>query len=477
MILDKKIKIRITSNVLKYYKQFYDVKNNDIIEIDIKHLHPGSGIKVNVECDVCKAKKYIPYRQYMKSFKNGGYYTCSSKCSSQKKKETYITNYGTEHYMKTEEGKNKISKMWSDGSIDIDKRTKKTKKTLLKKYGDESYVANKKYIQYENSYLGLKCEKCGKIYKISNSLLSDRRKRGEILCTNCNKLYGNVSKGENEIYDFIKSIYNGDIIKNNRTILNGDELDIFIAEKNFAIEYNGLYWHSSAMIKFKDYSKEFVENRHKIKTDECEKQNIELFHIFEDSWVNNKDLIKSMIINKLGLTTNKIYARKTIIKEIKDIKLIREFLNANHIQGFTPSKIKIGLFYNDELVSLMLFDNKNTLVRFCNKKYTNVVGGGSKLLNYYEKKYKPSEIKTYADRTYSNGSLYYTLGFTKIKTNKPSYYYVINKKRYHKSSFMKYKLVEMGFDKNKTEFEIMNERKIHRIYNSGIILFKKIIKK
>ena len=190
-----------------------------------------------------------------------------------------------------------------------------------------------------------------------------------------------------------------------------------------------------------------------------------------------------MILNKLGKTPNKIFARKTEIKEINDNKIIRDFLNKNHIQGFIGSKIKLGLFYNDELVSLMTFgelrkslgqsDKKGSyeLLRFCNKLNTSVVGGASKLFKYFINNFEFNEITSYADRSISNGNLYVSLGFNFEKYTSPNYYYIIDGVRKHRFGFRKDKLVKEGFDLTKTEIQIMSERKINRIYNSGNIKF------
>ena len=163
-----------------------------------------------------------------------------------------------------------------------------------------------------------------------------------------------------------------------------------------------MWWHNE-LNKDKNY--------HLSKTEECEKQGIQLIHIWEDDWLYKKDIVKSIILNKLN--KNKIiYARKCKIKEIKN-DLYRKFLDDNHIQGYINSKIKIGLFYDDELVSLMTFGNRRVamgkkstnddeyeLLRFCNKLNTNIIGGASKLFKYFIDTYKPEEITTYADRSF-----------------------------------------------------------------------------
>jgi len=282
------------------------------------------------------------------------------------------------------------------------------------------------------------------------------------------------SKSEVEINCFINSL-NLKTETSNRTILNGQELDIFIPSHNLAIEFDGLYFHSE---KFRD------KNYHLNKTIECENKNIKLIHIFEDEWIFKKDIVKSRLKNILGLTTSKIYGRQTIIKEI-DNKLAKQFLNNNHLQGYTNSLIKLGLFYNNELVSVMLFNKPRKgiggsfdgyeLSRFANKMNYNVIGGASKLLKYFINIYKPKEIRSYADRRWSDGSLYETLGFELTHINRPNYWYIINKQiREHRFNFRKEKLQKQGFDTiNKTEHEIMLKRGIYRIYDCGTLSYKK----
>jgi hypothetical protein len=210
-----------------------------------------------------------------------------------------------------------------------------------------------------------------------------------------------------------------------------------------------------------------------------------LIHIFEDEWETKKEIVKSRLKNIFGLTENRIYARKTEIKEISTNDA-RIFVNENHLQDFSNASIKLGLYYKDELVSVMCFNKPRLgvgnkydgyeLVRFCNKINTNVVGGANKLLSFFIKKYNPKQIISYADRRWSLGELYEKLDFEKVSLNKPNYWYVINGKRKHRFGFRKHILKREGFDtENKTEHEIMIERKIYRIYDCGTITYKKTI--
>jgi hypothetical protein len=154
--------------------------------------------------------------------------------------------------------------------------------------------------------------------------------------------------------------------------------------------------------------------------------------------------------------------------------LVRKFLDTNHIQGFAPSSTKLGLYFNDELVSLMTFGKRMIksnvefeLIRFCNKINFNIIGASSKLFKYFLNNFVYSTIVSYSDMRLFDGKMYENLGFEKIHLSVPEYYWIKNSERHHRSKFMKHKLVEQGFDKNKTEVEIMHERGYKRIWGCG----------
>jgi hypothetical protein len=279
-----------------------------------------------------------------------------------------------------------------------------------------------------------------------------------------------ISYSEIEIGDFLTEL-NINFHRNDRKQII-KELDIYINEKKIAIEYNGLYWHNDEHLQ-----KNYHYNKWKL----CNEKGIKLITIWEDDWNFKQDLVKSMIKNQLGLNENKIYARKTIIKEVS-AKESKEFLENNHIQGNCQSSIRLGLFYKGELVSLMTFGkrrmvlkaisskNQYELLRFCNKQNTIVVGGASKLFKYFVDNYNPFEIVSYANLDISNGTLYYTLGFINKGHTGVNYWWVKDK-RYHRSNFMKHKLIAEGANPNLTENEIMREKGYKKIYGTGNLRF------
>ena len=506
MILQTHIFINITSRNITYFKnRGYDTTQN-LLEVKIEDLARYSRVKIKIECDKCHKESVLTYNKYISNIERYGFYTCR-KCSTIKKKITFNNNYGVDNPMKVksiqEKGKKtKLDKYGDENYNNLEKHIQtnlelygfehhlqnenilnKQKETNLKRYGFESasksLVIKEKIISsnnkikfkkavelYDNKYnliimskkddfFKIHCDKCGNDYEIRGNVLQLRLIYNNELCTICNPLgINNISQLEKELLSFIQENYNGVIITNNKKIIPSFELDIYLPELKLAFEFNGLYWHSE-LNKDKNY--------HKNKSDLCVGLGIQLIHVWEDDWVYKKEILKSMILNKLGKSKDKIFARKTEIKEVTDNSMVKNFLNNNHIQGFVGSKIKIGLFYENELVSLMTFgelrklmnlkssENKYELIRFCNKLNSNVIGGASKLFKYFIKTYSPEYISSYADRSYSNGNLYKQLGFVLDKITPPNHYYIKDNIRKHRFNFRKSNLIKKGFDQTKRQ--------------------------
>lgn len=290
----------------------------------------------------------------------------------------------------------------------------------------------------------------------------------------CNKHHYSysISKGEQEIKDWLTTIYYKNITQTYRR--DGKELDIFIPDLNLGIEFNGIYWHGDNVISSKTY--------HYDKWKYFDEKNIKVITVWEDDWNLKKELVKSMLINQLQLNQNKIYARHTKIRIVNNTNT-NDFLTINHIQGKCQSSISLGLYCDDKLVSLMTFgkkrmilgninlhDQKNTkefeLLRFCNMQNTTIIGGASKLFKHFIKQYDPDTIISYANLDISKGNLYEILGFKNIGHTGINYWWAKDK-RYHRSNFMKHILVKEGADPLKTENIIMRERGYWKIYGIG----------
>ena len=112
-----------------------------------------------------------------------------------------------------------------------------------------------------------------------------------------------ISIEELQLYEFIKSIYNGKIVQSKHILKNsaikgshGLQIDIFLPDLNLGIEYNGVYFHSTKLVP-KQY--------HLTKTILAEQQGIKLIHIRSDQWLNNSSQIK-ILLEKIILGTIKL---------------------------------------------------------------------------------------------------------------------------------------------------------------------------
>ena len=185
----------------------------------------------------------------------------------------------------------------------------------------DEYKGNKTKYPY-------KCLKCG--YEDKKSYNDLKGKHG------CPKCWCDFykSKAEQEIKEYIETIYDKQIITSDREILNGKELDIYLPDINLAFEFNGIYWHSN---NYK--SKKYHYNKYK----KCQDKNIRLYQIYEDDWRDNQELIKEHIKNLIneeefydfsdnyieidldfGYDVNKYLNHNYVVKGIKENIMIKD---------------------------------------------------------------------------------------------------------------------------------------------------------
>jgi len=425
---------------------------------------------------------------------------------SERQKKTFNKKYGVDYYTEHKDfiEKQRKTKFEKYGDINYNNHNK-SKQTKIERYGDENYSNTEKYkltcinkygvdnYSKSNSYYNkiekeykllypninfskieklkvtINCDKCGKECEITKQLLYERNKRNYDICINCNPIGQSFRSGnEVEVSEFLTSLSINHICSY-KGLNNKQELDIYIPVFNLGIEFNGVYWHNELFMS-SDY--------HLNKTIKSNENGVELIHIFEDEWEYKKEIIKSIIKNRLKIKEKTIYGRKCVIMEINSNQT-KTFLNENHIQGNVNSKVRLGLYYEDKLVSVMTFSKGRILMggkkdeweltRFCNIINTNVIGAASKLLSFFIKKYIPTKLVSYSDIRIFNGGMYEKLGFKRISQSKPNYWYVVNGIRQHRFNYRKSVLIKSGYDKNKTEKEIMFDRKLYRIYDCGNI--------
>jgi hypothetical protein len=482
-------------------------------------------------CENCKSEYEIPHRKRSQANKRR---FCSKKCSStdpsliekrnKSQEKTFKQKYG-KHPMQTERGYENFKQslkekygveytMQRREFLEFARQTKelkygdpnynnvdKMKDTCLRLYGVDNVRKIKDVINSVNEqvkdqhYLKLQelCKKCDvqmlfsrpeylgyhfsniypfKCLNCGNEFHSTVFKLSNIFCNKCHP--DQKQTLENSFFEFLKQVVPSkvEIRRNDRTILLGKELDFYIPFKKIAFELNGLYWHSEVGGGRDRFY-------HVTKSKNCLFHGVRLVHILESEWNSKQELVKSVIKNILGYAPpNRVFARHCEIREI-GIQMKDEFLELNHLQGKDKSTVKLGLFFNNELVSVMTFRKSSRfdkkidweLMRFCNKVGFSVVGGASKLFAYFTKRWVPNNVVSYSDKRYFDGNLYTKLGFNYVHDSTPNYHYITDNYKGLKGrmSFQKHKLKEIlpVFDASLSEWENMKNNGFDRIWDCG----------
>lgn len=286
-----------------------------------------------------------------------------------------------------------------------------------------------------------------------------------------------TSKPEKEIMSFIETL--GLKCHKNRKLLNGKEIDIFVEEKQIAIEFNGCKYHTEWYGgKGRQY--------HLSKTKMCKEKGVGLIHIFEDEYYGKQEIVLNKIQHILGFDTNKekIYGRKCDIERI-DGETAKMFMEKYHIQGSDSSTAHYGAFYNDSIIAVMSFlRNKGDeweLTRFASDYHYICCGVGGKLFKKFIKEHNPKTVKSFADRRWTineKNNLYIQLGFEFDSYTPPSYTYykpsVHRYQRFHKFGFRKQVLLRKHPDilsPEMTETEMVKKLGYDRIWDCGLIKY------
>ena len=443
------------------YWEYRNTHKNDFEYVSQKRISNTHETRV---CEMC-GNEFIAYKKTPKRF-------CSDKCRVA--------------YSNTEEYRNKrlttMLERYGKASVGngmSSERLAEIERTRLDKYQKLCDKSSLDIIEYVDKHvIRVRCRKCGGEF-ITNNL--SYLPYDVIFCKNCSEEYKSY-KPAVKIYDLL-NICNIEYVKNNRQIIKPYELDIFIPSLNLAFEINGNFWHSELIGKDKNY--------HINKTKLCYENGIKLVHIFEDEIVNKWNIVESRIKSIIGKSL-KLYARKCSIVEISG-KDKKDFMYQNHIQGDANSSINIGLKHENELVAVMTLskerviyngksaDGQYELIRYANKCGITVVGGFSRLLNYFITKYSPCKIKTFCDIRWSGlnhaQTVYSKCGFTYINNSKPNYWYMYKTDvltRKHRYNFTKHSILKKHpeLDSALTEWELMKKLGFNRIWDCGNMRFE-----
>lgn len=278
-----------------------------------------------------------------------------------------------------------------------------------------------------------------------------------------------ISSFEREVHAYIQSLG----LSTTPTFKLGDtEFDMLVDGTNVIVECDGIYWHGEHLT---GRSSKY----HKNKTTVATSNGYQLIHIFENEWMCQQSIVKSMLKSKLHKTDVRCGARQCSVIELT-AKEANTFLHNNHIQGKCKSPIHYGLTHNDVLVAVVSLskdryshkENCLELVRFCTKQNTNVAGALSKLIAHVRRTYPTHDIVTFADARYSQGAGYIACGFEFVEMTSPAYHYFKTNNcltLLNRQHFQKHRLHSIlpNFDPELTEWENMIDNGYDRIWDCG----------
>jgi very-short-patch-repair endonuclease len=333
-------------------------KNNELVsflenETNLKDKRPVVVLLYHYKNNI----KHIPKcicGKYRKYHCDGYRPTCTDKkCQSivreKSKREFCLNNYGVEFVtqldsMKEKSKKTLLDRYGVDNITKLPEIIKRRKSNNLKKWGVEDPISlniirgkvktdserglesiqdglpnGYKVLESDKFYYyKLSCE-CGHIFEISKSVLYLRKKNNIEICNECNTSIG--SNGEQEVFDYISSIYNGSISRSNRRLISPYEIDMVLEDIKLCIEFNGDYWHSIKVNNDKFY--------HFSKLEMCLEKGYDLFQIRENDWNKNNEDIRRKLFNKI----NNIYDPRDLNIDDEFLKFDMSWYDSRIIEG------------------------------------------------------------------------------------------------------------------------------------------------
>ena len=356
----------------------------------------------------------------------------------------------------------------------------KSKETKIKNFGSldnyKSYISSKSSEAWSNMSLEKKHEIQERVkshgggWNKETSLRTLQEKYGVDNAYKLAKDFQTNSKVNKAFADILDRV---NISYSREFLLDNYRYDFKI--NNTLIEINPWPFHNSSWSPIAEVQPK-DKNYHLEKTKKAFENDYNCIHIWD--W-DDIDKIIFLLSNK-----QVVFARKCKIREINRLEA-KDFLNKYHLQGYARDKIRIGLFYENQLISLMTFGkpryNKNyewELIRYCSSKA--VIGGGKKLFNYFIKNYNPNSIISYCDISKFSGKIYNELGFKLVRNSQPAkHWYNINTKQHITDNLLR----QQGFDrllgeqygyfgKGSNNEELMLNNKFVEIYDCGQNVFE-----
>lgn len=307
-------------------------------------------------------------------------------------------------------------------------------------------------------HVEIRCKSCS---IVTSPSVYDIIRYDKKVCLSCRTEESSIP--QKEIEDFVRSLVGSKtvLMSSDRSNPTGYELDVYVPEASFAIEFNGLYWHSEGVRRDCGY--------HNRKSIACRENDISLLHVFQDEWRDKRQIVESMITNRLGLS-KRVWARKCEILEIDPCDS-KEFFNKNHIDGDVRGFVTYGLTHEGKIVSAMKLRRPHSkkwsgfveVARYSCVLGEDVIGGHSKLISHVRRNHSERLISYVDTRFGGTGRHCEKSGMMLDHVSKYSFWWTDRENRFNR---LYCKAVD-----GRSEAEEAKRRKLLKIWGCSNLVF------
>ena len=442
-------------------------KSREIYEKVKKTNLERYGVEYSAQADVVKEKiKTTNLKKY------GVECSFQAEVVKEKIKATNLERYGVDNPSKSDIIKTMIVESNRKNlGVDYPMQSKdvmdKSRVTSFEKYGTEYPNQSdivKQHIK-ESNLEKYGVERPAQSDEIKRKTIETNRKRYGVDYT-C-LVFSGKYKGNDSSYNrsFAKLLDDVGIVYEREFLLEKYSYDFKVG--NTLIEINPTATHNT---HFNPYGKNRIDvNYHRDKSELARDSGYNVIHVFD--W-DDTDKVINLLKHR-----DTVYARNCDVRVVNDIDT-NKYLDMYHLQGTCRGqKIRLGLYHNNQLVSLMTFGksrfNKNCeyeLLRYCS--HYNVVGGSEKLFKYFVDNYKPNSIVSYCDTSKFSGKVYDMLGFKIDTINSSScHWYSVKENRHITDNLLRMqgydRLFKESHGKGTSNEELILNRGYLPVYDCG----------
>lgn len=266
--------------------------------------------------------------------------------------------------------------------------------------------------EHSHDWVRLACTKHGEFRQTAHVHLAGHG------CPACGRV---TSYAQREVADFVASL-GVTVEQDNRTVLGGLHIDIWVPDRGVGVEYHGGFWHTEAR----------AGGKHREKWERAERAGIRLIQMFDFEWLDRREAAENRL-RALFEKTQPVAARSCELRSLTPAEA-NAFYKRYHTQGAcVRPAASYGLWFGGALVAAMSFGQGRfgnwewELLRYAS--VGRVAGGFARLFTAFRREHNPQSIVSYCDLRWGDGKVYANNDFALDGITPPDYWYVSKAQR------------------------------------------------